>query len=134
MAKIPTIVKEIKQCPPKKVNYAFQKNISYSQYSMWKKCPKQWALQYRDGHKIYSPSVHTVFGKAFHDTFQHYIEIMYTKSGAAADRENILEILKDKIREHYQDEYKKNNNQHFSNPGELTEFYEEKFFRHCNVQ
>ena len=50
---------------------------------------------------------------------------MYDKSGAAADREDILEILKDKIREHYQDEYKKNNNQHFSNPGELSEFYQD---------
>ncbi len=50
---------------------------------------------------------------------------MYDKSGAAADREDILELLKDKIREHYQDEYKKNKNQHFSNPGELSEFYQE---------
>lgn len=123
MAKIPTIVKEIQQTPPRKVNYAYQKNISYSQYSMWKKCPKQWALQYRDGHKTYTPSIHTVFGKALHEAFQHYIEIIYTKSGAAADREDILELLKDKIREHYQDEYKKNNNQHFSDPGELSEFY-----------
>jgi len=125
MPKIPTIVKEIQQTPKREVNYAFQKNISYSQYSMWKKCPKQWALQYRDGHKIYTPSVHTVFGKALHEAFQHYIQVMYDKSGAAADREDILEILKDKIREHYQDEYKKNNNQHFSNPGELSEFYQD---------
>ena len=44
MPKIPTIVKEIQQTPKREVNYAFQKNISYSQYSMWKKCPKQWAL------------------------------------------------------------------------------------------
>lgn len=125
MPKIPTIVKEIQQTPKREVNYAFQKNISYSQYSMWKKCPKQWALQYRDGHKIYTPSVHTVFGKALHEAFQHYIQVMYDKSGAAADREDINEILKDKIREHYQDEYKKNNNQHFSNPGELSEFYQD---------
>ena len=125
MPKIPTIVKEIQQTPKREVNYAFQKNISYSQYSMWKKCPKQWALQYRDGHKIYTPSVHTVFGKALHEAFQHYIQVMYDKSGAAADRENILELLKDKIREHYQDEYKKNKNQHFSDPGELSEFYQD---------
>tara|TARA_Y100001978_G_scaffold21111_1_gene17121 strand:+ start:3814 stop:4761 length:948 start_codon:yes stop_codon:yes gene_type:complete len=125
MPKIPTIVKEIQQTPKREVNYAFQKNISYSQYSMWKKCPKQWALQYRDGHKIYTPSVHTVFGKALHEAFQHYIQVMYDKSGVAADREDINEILKDKIREHYQDEYKKNNNQHFSNPGELSEFYQD---------
>lgn len=125
MAKTPAIVKEIQQTPKREVNYAFQKNISYSQYSMWKKCPKQWALQYRDGHKKYTPSVHTVFGKALHEAFQHYIQVMYDKSGAAADREDILEILKDKIREHYQDEYKKNNNQHFSDPGELSEFYQD---------
>jgi hypothetical protein len=125
MSKTPAIVKEIQQTPKREVNYAFQKNISYSQYSMWKKCPKQWALQYRDGHKKYTPSVHTVFGKALHEAFQHYIEVMYTKSAAAADREDILEILKDKIREHYQDEYKKNNSQHFSDPGELSEFYQD---------
>ena len=125
MPKIPTIVKEIQQTPKREVNYAFQKNISYSQYSMWKKCPKQWALQYRDGHKVYTPSIHTVFGKALHEAFQHYIKVMYEKSAAAADREDILEILKDQLREHYKDEYKKNNNQHFSNPGELSEFYQD---------
>ena len=125
MPKIPPIVKEIQLSPKREVNYAFQKNISYSQYSMWKKCPKQWALQYRDGHKVYTPSVHTVFGKALHEAFQHYIQVMYDKSGAAADREDILGLLKDKIREHYQDEYKKNKNQHFSNPGELSEFYQD---------
>ena len=125
MSKVPSIIKEIKSYEPIKVNYAYQKNISYSQYSMWKKCPKQWALQYRDGHKVYTPSIHTVFGKALHEAFQHYIQVMYDKSGAAADREDILEILKDKLREHYQDEYKKNKNQHFSDPGELSEFYDD---------
>ena len=123
--KIPPIIREIKQYKPQKVNYAFQKNISYSQYSMWKKCPKQWSLQYREGHKLYSPSIHTVFGKAFHETFQHYLEVMYEKSGAEADREDISEMLKDKLREHYLDDYKKNNSQHFTSPGELQTFYEE---------
>ena len=71
MPKTPAIVKEIQQTPKREVNYAFQKNISYSQYSMWKKCPKQWALQYRDGHKKYTPSVHTVFGKALHEALKY---------------------------------------------------------------
>jgi len=121
--KIPAIVREIKQYKPQEVNYAYQKNISYSQYSMWKKCPKQWSLQYREGHKIYTQSIHTVFGSAFHETLQHYLEVMYEKSGAAADREDIDALLKDKLREHYMEGYKKNNNQHFSEPGELQEFY-----------
>ena len=121
--KTPPIVREIKQFKPKEVNYAFQKNISYSQYSMWKKCPKQWSLQYRDGHKIYTQSIHTIFGTAFHETLQHYLEVMYEKSGAEADRIDINELLKEKIREHYTAGYKKNKNQHFSQPGELQEFY-----------
>ena len=125
MAKTPPIVKEIQQHTPQEVNYAFQKNISYSQYSMWKKCPKQWALQYRDGHKKYEGSIHTVFGKALHEVLQHYLTVMYEKSGAAADRENLNEMLKDKLREHYLSEYNKNKKQHFSNPGELSEFCED---------
>ena len=59
--KIPPIIKEMKQHKSHEINYAYEKNISYSQYSMWKKCPKQWALQYREGHKVYNPSVHTVW-------------------------------------------------------------------------
>ena len=125
MAKTPPIVKEIQQHTPQEVNYAFQKNISYSQYSMWKKCPKQWALQYRDGHKKYEGSIHTVFGKALHEVLQHYLTVMYEKSGAAADRENLNEMLKDKLREHYLSEYNKNKKQHFSNPGELSDFCED---------
>jgi len=125
MAKIPAIVKEIQRTPKREMNYGYQKNISYSQYTMWKKCPKQWALQYRDGHKMYKPSIHTVFGKALHEAFQHYIQTMYETSAAAADREDINEMLKDQLRAHYQDEYKKNKNQHFSSAGELSEFYQD---------
>ena len=125
MAKTPTIVKEIQRTPKREMNYGYQKNISYSQYTMWKKCPKQWALQYRDGHKMYKPSIHTVFGKALHEAFQHYIQTMYETSAAAADREDINEMLKDQLRAHYQDEYKKNKNQHFSSAGELSEFYQD---------
>ena len=94
MPKTPSIVKEIQLSPKRELDYSYQKNISYSQYTMWKKCPKQWALQYRDGHKIYTPSIHTVFGKALHEAFQHYIKVMYETSAAAADREDILEILR----------------------------------------
>ena len=65
MPKIPAIVKEIQLSPKRELDYSYQKNISYSQYTMWKKCPKQWALQYRDGHKIYTPSIHTVLEKHY---------------------------------------------------------------------
>jgi len=125
MAKTPAIVKEIQLTPKRELDYSYQKNISYSQYTMWKKCPKQWALQYRDGQKKYSPSIHTVFGKALHEAFQHYIQTMYETTAAAADREDINGMLKDQLRSHYQDEYKKNKKQHFSSAGELSEFYQD---------
>ena len=125
MAKTPTIVKEIQLTPKRELDYSYQKNISYSQYTMWKKCPKQWALQYRDGHKIYTDSIHTVFGTALHETFQHYIKIMYEISAAAADREDLNQILKDNLRNEYKRIFKKHKNQHFSSAGELSEFYQD---------
>ena len=123
--KIPTIVKRIRNFNPEKINYGYQNHISYSQLSMFRSCPHKWALQYKDGHKIFNPSIHTVFGTAFHETLQHYLDVMYEKSGAAADRENIEELLEDNLREEYANQYKKNNSQHFSNGKEIREFYDD---------
>ena len=123
--KIPPIVKRIRNYTPESFNFGYQKHISYSQLSMFRSCPHKWALQYKDGHKTFSPSIHTVFGTAFHETLQHYLTVMYEKSGAAADRENINELLEDNLREEYSTQYKKNNNLHFSNGEEIREFYED---------
>ena len=62
--KAPQIVREIQKNPPEPVNFAFEKNISYSQLSMYTQCPKKWALQYRDGHKVKEQSIHMTFGTA----------------------------------------------------------------------
>ena len=123
--KIPPIVKRIRNYTPESFNFGYQKHISYSQLSMFRSCPHKWALQYKDGHKTFSPSIHTVFGTAFHETLQHYLTVMYEKSGAAADRENINELLEDNLREEYSTQYKKNNNLYFSNGEEIREFYED---------
>ena len=123
--KIPAIIKEIRSYKPQEINYAFQKNVSFSQYSMWKSCPKKWSLQYREGHKKFLPSIHSLFGLAFHETLQHYLKVMYEESGVAADKEDIGEILKENLRSNYVKEYKKNNNLHFSSSGEISEFYED---------
>lgn len=123
--KLPKIVKEIQNYKPDEINYSYQKNISYSQLSMYKNCPHQWALQYKDGHKIYSPSIHTVFGTALHEAIQHYLTVMYEKSGAAADREDIIELFEEAYRNEYKTQYKKNKNTHFSNPEEMREFFDD---------
>ena len=101
MRKIPKIVKEIQNYTPQALNYATEKNISFSQLSMYDSCAHRWSLQYRDGHKIFTPSMHAVFGKALHEALQHYLDIMYKQSGAAADRIDILSYFKSRLRENY---------------------------------
>jgi len=122
---IPSIVKQIRNFKPQEINYAFQKSISYSQMSMYSSCPKKWALQYRDGHKIYAPSINMTFGTAIHETVQNYLQVMYEENGAAADEIDLEEYFEDRFRENYSKEYKSNKNIHFSNPEEMREFFED---------
>lgn len=123
--KVPIIVRDIRENPPEKLNFATEKNISYSQLSMFTQCPKKWALQYRDGHKISEQSIHMTFGTALHEVLQHYLDVMYGKSGAEADRINIEEYWEDTLRSCYAEDYKRNKNQHFSSPEELREFFDD---------
>jgi len=123
--KIPQILKEIKKIKVPEIDYTFNKNISYSQLSIYSNCPHQWGLKYRDGYKVFEPSIHAVFGTALHLTLQHYLTVFYGESKAAANREDLETLLKKSIREEYQNFYNKNKKVHFSNPGELNEFYED---------
>lgn len=125
MKKIPSIIKKIQTFKPVAVNYAFQKSISYSQLSMYLSCPKKWALQYRDGHKVPSFSINMTFGSAFHETLQNYLSVMYNESGVKADAINIEEYFEERFRENYAKGYKDNKNVHFSSPKEMREFYED---------
>jgi CRISPR/Cas system-associated exonuclease Cas4 (RecB family) len=123
--KTPSIVKQIRNSKPLEINYAFQKSISYSQMSMYLQCPKKWALQYRDGHKIYKPSINMTFGTAIHETLQNYLTVMYDESGAKADEIDLEEYFEDRFRETYSEEYKSNKSLHFSNPEEMREFFDD---------
>jgi hypothetical protein len=125
MGKIPQIVKEIQNNPPTPVNFAFEKNISYSQLSMYTQCPKKWALNYRDGHKVREQSIHMTFGTALHETLQMYLDVMYNKSGAEADRIDLEEDFQERLRNCYADSYKQNKKIHFSTPEQLREFYDD---------
>ena len=121
--KIPKIVKEIQNNKPKEVNFAYEKNVSYSQASMYWQCPKKWALNYRDGHKVSEQSIHMVFGTALHETLQMYLDVMYNESGAAADRLDLETDFENRLRDEYKKAYKKNNGAHFTDAQGLQEFY-----------
>jgi hypothetical protein len=122
---IPQIVKDIRNTIKREINWATEKSISYSQFSMYNECPKKWSLQYVEGHKQFTSTIHTVFGTAIHEVLQHYLTVMYEQNMVEADKINTSEMFESKLREEYTKQYKSNNKQHFSSPIELREFFED---------
>ena len=123
-AKPSEIELRIKNHTPPEINYSFQRSVSYSQYSIYATCPHQWYLSYIENKNPYQASIHTVFGTAFHETLQKYIDVMYNESGAAADRLDLETLFQERFKETYSNEYEKTK-EHFSNPGEMRDFYDD---------
>jgi hypothetical protein len=121
--KAPQIVREIQKNPPEPVNFVYEKNISYSQLSMYTQCPKKWALQYRDGHKVREQSIHMTFGTALHETLQMYLNVMYNQSAVKADELDLETDFETRLRDCYAEAYKQNKGEHFTDAQTLREFY-----------
>ena len=96
--------------------------ISYSQFAMYSTCPKHWELAYVKGLRSHTPSIHTVFGTAFHETLQTYLHTMYSESGKAADQLDLKKMLHENMMNTYSDSYTKLG-EHFTTKFELGEFY-----------
>jgi hypothetical protein len=123
-SKLSDIELRIKNHTPPEINYSFQRSVSYSQYSIYATCPHQWYLSYIENKNPYQASIHTVFGTAFHETLQKYIEVMYNESGAAADRIDLEALFQERFRTIYSEEYEKTK-EHFSNATEMREFFDD---------
>jgi len=122
--KLSEIELKIKNYQKPEINHAFQKSVSYSQFSMWASCPHKWYLTYVENKQPYQASIHTVFGTAFHETIQDYITVMYNESGAAADRMDLIGLFQTKFSEVYAKEYKAAGS-HFTNAEEMGNFFED---------
>lgn len=61
------------------------KTVSFSQYSMWLKCPMQWKLSYIDKLAPYEASLNTVFGDGIHSALQEYLRLLYNVGTKDAD-------------------------------------------------
>lgn len=101
---------------------ARNKTVSFSQYQIYKNCPHQWYLTYVKKLQPFKPSIHLIFGTAFHETVQNYLKVMYSKSATEADKIHLPTYFKSKFIELY-----KQNSAigHFSTSEELSEFYED---------
>ena len=122
--KLSEIELKIKNYQKPEINHAFQRSVSYSQFSMWASCPHKWYLTYVENKQPYQASIHTVFGTAFHETIQDYITVMYNESGAAADRMDLIGLFQTKFSEVYAKEYKAAG-AHFTNAEEMGNFFED---------
>jgi len=99
--------------------------ISYSQLSSYLNCPHQWKLKYVDKLAPYTASIHTVFGTALHETIQHWLEVVYTKTIKQANNINLGDLLYQNLYKEYLKQLTANNNQHFSTPELLREFHQD---------
>ena len=122
--KLSEIELKIKNYQPPEINHAFQKSVSYSQYSLWASCPHKWYLTYVENKQPYQASIHTVFGTAFHETLQAYITTMYEESGTAADKMDLESLFQERFREVYANEYKAAG-AHFTDAEQMSEFFDD---------
>ena len=83
--------------PKLDINYAYQKAVSYSQYSIYKQCQYQWYLTYIKKESSFKPSIYLVYGTAMHETIQMYLQTMYEKSGKVADELDLNRILEERL-------------------------------------
>jgi len=98
--------------------------VSYSQYTMWANCPKQWKLTYMDGHKDFDPSIHLVFGTAMHETLQEWLQVLYNQGPSEADKLDLGQLLLDSMAQEYKVMMARYG-QKFTTKDEMNEFYDD---------
>lgn len=98
-----------------------KKKVSFSQYSMWYKCPHSWYLNYAKGLRKTDFNLSIFFGTAMHHAIQTYIETLYTKGLAEADEINVFQLFQDKLHQ----ELEKEKDKYTPTPEELSEFIDD---------
>ena len=99
-----------------------KKKVSFSQYSMWMKCPYSWKLNYMDGKRIYDASLNIFFGTAIHHSVQTFLQTLYTESVEKADSINLYELFKVKFEDEIVKEKAKPDSKFTFTDDEYTEF------------
>jgi len=97
------------------------KTVSYSQYSIYKNCPHQWYLNYIKKLQPFKPSIHLIFGTAFHETLQNYLQVMFDSSTDEADKIDLSNYFKTRLIELYKENSQE---KHFYTTKQLYELRE----------
>ena len=114
------IIENVSKTVVPEMNWAYQKNISYTQFSLWSECPHKWKLMYIDKMKQ-PPSIHLSFGTAMHETLLEYMELMYNKGQQHADEFDAQADFQKRFMELYKADADKLG-ENFATKEELIEF------------
>ena len=107
------------------INYAYQKSVSYSQYSMYKQCNFRWYLNYVKKQRVFKPSIHTLFGTSFHETIQEYLRLMYEESVKKSEEFDYENFLKERMIVNYKEEMEKNKDEHYVKKEDFNAFIQD---------
>ena len=107
------------------INYADQKSVSYSQYSMYKQCNFRWYLSYVKKQRVFKPGIFLTFGTSFHETIQEYLRLMYEESVKKSEEFDYEAYLKERMIANYTEELEKNKKVHFIKKEEFNEFIQD---------
>ena len=99
------------------------KKISYSQYSLWKQCPYQWKIQYVDGIRDYTDSIHTMFGTSMHEVIQTFLTVMYNDTAKLAEQLPLEDMLLTRMKRNFEEIVKANGGEMFCEEKDMVEFY-----------
>ena len=68
---------------------------------MFSDCPHRWKLNYIDKLSISESNIYLIFGKAFHETLQKYLNVMYEYTAKRANQLNLERILQERMIEQF---------------------------------
>ena len=116
------ILENIKKTQVPEMDWDTQKNISYTQFSLWSECPHKWKLQYIDKIKQ-PPNIYFSFGTAMHETLQEYLELMFNKGQQHADEFDAHSDFQERFTRLYKDDVDtRMGGKHFATKAQLIEF------------
>jgi hypothetical protein len=98
--------------------------VSFSQYSIYSTCPRQYKHSYIDKLSQSSANIHTIFGTAVHFTIQEFLKEMYGVSKKSAMELDTDKLLLGSLREEFTKETAKlDKGKTICSKIELEEFY-----------
>ena len=101
--------------------------ISYSQFSMWDKCPYTWKANYVDKAETFKGNIYTLFGSAIHETIQAYLVCYYERTIKEADELPLHDILIYRMKELYKEAKERYGDGFEVTKEEMAEFTQDGF-------